>query len=82
LFLASVRGIPAAEITPALHFATALVFVTGMVMIVIATWEFFADRRRIVAESSRQSWLLITLVVMTLVAVVMVAGLLLISSLA
>lgn len=78
LFLARALGQSPVELTPLLRWAPLLVFAVGAVMIVVATWEFFADRKRIGEGKSRASRLLDALVWLTLAAIVVLAILLLV----
>lgn len=73
LFLASATGSGPIEISPLLRQAPLLVFGVGALMIVVATWEFFADRRRFEARRSRSSWLVDALIWLTLASIVIVA---------
>lgn len=76
LFLARASDLPPTGIDPVLLWAPLAIFGLGGVTIAIATWEFFADRRRIAAEQTRGSRLLVALVLTTLVSVVAIAVLL------
>lgn len=78
LFLARSRGRSMSELTSELRFAPMVIFGLGALTIGVATWEFFADQRRIDRKQPRGSWLLVTLIIMTLVSVVVIAGLLVI----
>jgi uncharacterized membrane protein YidH (DUF202 family) len=76
LFLARASG-AARVAVPVLRWAPLLIFGMGTLMIIIATWEFVADGRRIASGRDRRSVLRSALVWMTLVSLVAVAGLLL-----
>ncbi len=76
LFLARASDGTSGGVGTVLQWAPLLIFGLGSVTIGIATWEFFADRRRIAAERRRGSQLLVALVLLTLVLVLLIAVLL------
>lgn len=76
LLLAKSNDVPPHELANVLFWAPLVIFGMGAVTIAVATWEFFADRRRIAAEADRKSWLLMGLVILTLVFLVLIAVLL------
>jgi uncharacterized membrane protein YidH (DUF202 family) len=77
LFLARMGGDTAPELPRLLSWAPLLIFAMGATMVVVASWEFFADRRNIARCEERRSPLRITLLLMTLVSLVVIAALLL-----
>lgn len=77
LFLMRISDSAPTTIPSVLRWTPLVVYSAGALVIAVATWEFFADRRRIEAESGRKSWLLMMLILMMLLSVVVVAVLLL-----
>ena len=82
LFLArSSQTMPQPQVHGVLFWAPLLIYALGSITIAIATWEFFADRKRIAKAQSPGSSLLAALIVMTLLTVVLIAVLLVAPSL-
>lgn len=73
LFLASSRGIGPKELPDILLWAPLVIYCMGGVTIFVATWEFFSDRRQIMAEVKRDSRLLFALILLILVFVLIIA---------
>jgi uncharacterized membrane protein YidH (DUF202 family) len=65
-----------ASATGVLPWASRIIFALGCLTIVTATWEFFADRRRIAAELPRSSRTLIALMLTIAVTIIVIAALL------
>jgi putative membrane protein len=76
LFVAKSTGESPAEMASELRFAPMVIFALGAITVAIATWEFFADQRRIDEERPRGSRLQMALIVMTLVSIIVIAALL------
>jgi putative membrane protein len=76
LFLARMSDTPKPQVAGMLLWAPLMIYGLGCVTIAAATWEFFADRKRITAEEARGSCVLVALVLAMLVCVVLIAVLL------
>lgn len=80
LFVGQALGAAGNVEAPVLRWAPWLIYAMGGVTIAVATWEFFADRRKIMEERTRGSRLLVALILLTLVIVLLIAALLWIPS--
>lgn len=75
LFLARMEGVSPFEALPYARWAPVVVLGMGAVLIATATWEYFADRRRIATETKRWTPPLTVLVAMMIASLLVVAAL-------
>jgi uncharacterized membrane protein YidH (DUF202 family) len=76
LFLDKTTGLTPTEVRRVLLWAPLLIYGMGCITIAAATWDFFADRKRIADEQPRNSRILVGLVLATLVCLLLIAVLL------
>lgn len=73
LFLAQLQGTIAQDLPNLLLWAPLAIYSMGAVTIGVATWEFFADRRRITQREHHESRLLFALILLLFVFVLTIA---------